>query len=199
MRRLVADPCLPAMVVIEPSSQGGQLPCPNPNPSTMSDSSSIPNRTSSTSFGLVLRPQPGGCAGDRGSLSVCGHERRVHPGMSACRRRGIRHGLQHAGCEQSAPLRQRSGRRHPRAAASSPAVAVQACRSAAVHCPGWSSLGRRTGHRALLRGPHRPPQVLLETIKGLRSGSLTLAPTFLLDHMPKAYAIWMWNDYEAHG
>jgi pimeloyl-ACP methyl ester carboxylesterase len=43
------------------------------------------------------------------------------------------------------------------------------------------------------------PEVLLETIKGLHSESLTLAPMFLLDHMTKAYAIWMWNDYEAHG
>jgi hypothetical protein len=43
------------------------------------------------------------------------------------------------------------------------------------------------------------PQVLLEAIEGLRSGALTLAPTFLLDHMPKAYAIWLWNDYEVHG
>src|SRR5262245_43349684 len=25
------------------------------------------------------------------------------------------------------------------------------------------------------------------------------APIFLLDHMPKAYAIWTWNDYDAHG
>ena len=43
------------------------------------------------------------------------------------------------------------------------------------------------------------PMVLLETIHGLSSGTLTLAPTFLLDHMPKVYAIWMWNDYAAHG
>jgi triacylglycerol lipase len=43
------------------------------------------------------------------------------------------------------------------------------------------------------------PVVLLETIQGLLSGTLTLAPTFLLDHMTKAYAIWMWNDYETNG
>ena len=43
------------------------------------------------------------------------------------------------------------------------------------------------------------PQVLLESINGLLNGSLSLAPTFLLDHMPKAYAIWSWNDYEANG
>jgi triacylglycerol lipase len=40
------------------------------------------------------------------------------------------------------------------------------------------------------------PEVLREMIDGLRSGALTLAPVFFLDHMPKAYAIWMWNDYE---
>jgi triacylglycerol lipase len=43
------------------------------------------------------------------------------------------------------------------------------------------------------------PEVLLEMIKGLHSEALTLAPVFLLDHMPKAYAIWMWNDYERNG
>jgi len=25
------------------------------------------------------------------------------------------------------------------------------------------------------------------------------APEFLLDHMPKAYAIWTWNDYDENG
>jgi len=24
-------------------------------------------------------------------------------------------------------------------------------------------------------------------------------PVFLLDHMPKAYAIWAWNDFDANG
>jgi triacylglycerol lipase len=43
------------------------------------------------------------------------------------------------------------------------------------------------------------PEVLLEMINGLHSGALTLAPVFFLDHMPKAYAIWMWNDYEHNG
>jgi hypothetical protein len=43
------------------------------------------------------------------------------------------------------------------------------------------------------------PQSLLEVIEGLRAGTLTIAPTFFLDHMPKAYAIWMWNDYETVG
>jgi hypothetical protein len=43
------------------------------------------------------------------------------------------------------------------------------------------------------------PQTLLEMVDGLTVGTLTVAPTFFLDHMPKAYAIWMWNDYETHG
>ena len=42
------------------------------------------------------------------------------------------------------------------------------------------------------------PRQLLEVIDGLRSGTLQTAPTFLLDHMPKAYAIWTWNDYDAN-
>ena len=36
-------------------------------------------------------------------------------------------------------------------------------------------------------------------IEGLQHGVLTRPPRFFLDHMPKAYAIWTWNDYEAHG
>lgn len=43
------------------------------------------------------------------------------------------------------------------------------------------------------------PEHMLEVIEGLAAGTLTVAPTFFLDHMPKAYAIWMWNDYEASG
>ena len=42
------------------------------------------------------------------------------------------------------------------------------------------------------------PATLLETLEGLADGTLKSAPTFLLDHMPKAYAIWMWNDYDAN-
>jgi len=43
------------------------------------------------------------------------------------------------------------------------------------------------------------PSILLEIIEGLSKGALKSAPTCLLDHMPKAYAIWMWNDYDANG
>ncbi len=43
------------------------------------------------------------------------------------------------------------------------------------------------------------PETLLEVIEGLSKGMLKSAPTFLLDHMPKAYAVWMWNDYDANG
>jgi triacylglycerol lipase len=43
------------------------------------------------------------------------------------------------------------------------------------------------------------PQQLLETINGLGHGTLQTAPVFLLDHMPMAYAVWTWNDYDANG
>jgi hypothetical protein len=43
------------------------------------------------------------------------------------------------------------------------------------------------------------PKSLLETIQGLSKGNLQTAPIFLLDHMPKAYAIWTWNDHDANG
>jgi triacylglycerol lipase len=43
------------------------------------------------------------------------------------------------------------------------------------------------------------PRHLLETIEALRGGTVRTAPVFLLDHMPKAYAIWTWNDYDANG
>jgi triacylglycerol lipase len=40
---------------------------------------------------------------------------------------------------------------------------------------------------------------LLEIISGLTKGTLKTAPNFLLEHMPKAYAIGTWNDYDANG
>ena len=42
------------------------------------------------------------------------------------------------------------------------------------------------------------PGALLEVIDGLSRGAPASAHTFLLDHMPKAYAVWMWNDYHAN-
>jgi triacylglycerol lipase len=43
------------------------------------------------------------------------------------------------------------------------------------------------------------PETLLENIDGLRGGTLKTAPNSLTDHMPKAYAIWTWNDHDANG
>lgn len=40
---------------------------------------------------------------------------------------------------------------------------------------------------------------LHELITALDAKTLSAAPAFLLDHMPKAYAIWTWNDFDAHG
>jgi pimeloyl-ACP methyl ester carboxylesterase len=42
------------------------------------------------------------------------------------------------------------------------------------------------------------PTVLLETINGLLNRALTSGPVALLDHMPKAYAVRTWNDYDAY-
>jgi triacylglycerol lipase len=43
------------------------------------------------------------------------------------------------------------------------------------------------------------PESLLPTINGLLNGTQRIPPNFLLEHMPKAYAIWAWNDYDANG
>jgi triacylglycerol lipase len=40
---------------------------------------------------------------------------------------------------------------------------------------------------------------VLEVVNGLRSGALLRAPDFLLDHMPRAYTVDIWNDYADHG
>jgi triacylglycerol lipase len=40
---------------------------------------------------------------------------------------------------------------------------------------------------------------LLDIINGMNAGTIRTAPQFLLEHMPKAYAIWTWNDYDANG
>ena len=41
------------------------------------------------------------------------------------------------------------------------------------------------------------PESLLPMINGLLNGTERIPPNFLLEHMPKAYAIWTWNDYDA--
>jgi triacylglycerol lipase len=52
---------------------------------------------------------------------------------------------------------------------------------------------------------HFLPQVfgstkhLREVCDGLQSGALTIAPDFLLDHMPRAYTVDIWNDFDARG
>ena len=50
----------------------------------------------------------------------------------------------------------------------------------------------------VLSGPEGGPAMMFEVIDGLSSGTRASASTHLLDHMPKAYAIWMWNDYHAN-
>lgn len=40
---------------------------------------------------------------------------------------------------------------------------------------------------------------LSEITNGLRTGTLRTAPDFLLDHMPRAYTVDLWNDLDAHG
>ena len=42
------------------------------------------------------------------------------------------------------------------------------------------------------------PSQLLDVIDGLLNGAPRTAPSFLLDHMPKAYATWTWNDHDAN-
>lgn len=43
------------------------------------------------------------------------------------------------------------------------------------------------------------PGTLLDMVGAVGGGAITRPPNFFLEHMPKAYAIWTWNDYEAHG
>ena len=43
------------------------------------------------------------------------------------------------------------------------------------------------------------PQHLRQVMSLLRTGSMTAAPKFLLDHMPAGYAVDIWNDYAQHG
>jgi triacylglycerol lipase len=42
-------------------------------------------------------------------------------------------------------------------------------------------------------------KVLLGIVNALRDGSLAHAPAFILDHMPKAYAVLTWNDFDRNG
>jgi hypothetical protein len=37
-----------------------------------------------------------------------------------------------------------------------------------------------------------------ETMNAVRSGAIRTAPDFLLDHMPRAYTVDIWNDFDAH-
>ncbi len=40
------------------------------------------------------------------------------------------------------------------------------------------------------------PEQLLTLVKAIEDGTSGFTPSFLLDHMPKAYAIWTWNDFD---
>ena len=40
------------------------------------------------------------------------------------------------------------------------------------------------------------PRLLAALARGTAESAPSFAPAFLLDHMPKAYAIWTWNDYD---
>ena len=40
---------------------------------------------------------------------------------------------------------------------------------------------------------------VLEVVGGLESGALHRPPKFLLDHMPRGYAVDIWNDYARNG
>jgi hypothetical protein len=40
---------------------------------------------------------------------------------------------------------------------------------------------------------------LQEAVEALRTGIMRRAPDFLLDHMPRGYAVDLWNDLDAHG
>ena len=42
-------------------------------------------------------------------------------------------------------------------------------------------------------------ETLLDIVGAVGGGAMSRPPNFFLEHMPKAYAIWTWNDYEAHG
>jgi triacylglycerol lipase len=63
--------------------------------------------------------------------------------------------------------------------------------------------GRITVQTALL--PHFVREIfgdtrhLSEVSDALRAGVILTAPDFLLDHMPRAYSIDIWNDFDAHG
>lgn len=39
---------------------------------------------------------------------------------------------------------------------------------------------------------------LAETMDAVRSGTISTAPDFLLDHMPRGYTVDIWNDFDAH-
>ena len=43
------------------------------------------------------------------------------------------------------------------------------------------------------------PQQLADIVSACEHNGLASAPVALLDHMPKAYAVWTWNDYDTNG
>jgi pimeloyl-ACP methyl ester carboxylesterase len=45
----------------------------------------------------------------------------------------------------------------------------------------------------------KAPRAVVDSVSGLWRRTVTSGPPFLLDHMPKAYAIGTWNDYAANG
>ena len=96
--------------------------------------------------------------------------------------------------EQDPSLRQSPRHRHPRAAA----ARLQARRRRRFIATDGTVSGNPPSLVHFFAELFGPPELLLEIINGLR-GHPQDAPELLLEHMPKAYAIWTWNDYDANG
>ena len=110
--------------------------------------------------------------------------------------RDFRDRVQRKPGEQDPSLRQSSRRRHPRAP---PLFGYKHVDERRFIATDGTVSGNRPPLVHFFAELFGPPEHLLEIINGLRDGTLKTAPNYLLEHMPKAYAIWTWNDYDANG
>ena len=144
---------------------------------------------------LVLRPQPRRCPGDAGGRSLHSRPRRLHVRLTPSRRSDVSH------------ARSITSSRSAVSGTSTTTTWSRMCRcrsDTSTSTSGDSSRRMEASRPASRRFPTSSrdligqPRALLESVQGLSGGTLRTAPVFLLDHMPKAYAIWTWNDHDAH-
>ena len=152
----------------------------------------------SVARGLVQRAQPRRGARHPRRRPLPDDLWRLHVRVASRRRSRVRGRLRRAIRRARRPLRQRRGHRHARTDARfrSPTRTSANCgrsrptAASPVRRPRWRT---SSGTSSAASAPCRTSS------RRCSRASMRRAPDFLLDHMPRGYAVDIWNDHDAHG